>query len=1238
MADNARFTPEQLDQLQAALFDTINRSGASRNNMASQAAMSDRMRGQNSNGWNLENGQQRNPYARRKDPLDQFEEAFAKELLDSVAGGDFKKNINKALNNFSKEMGFSINELPTKVGQQMAKDFAKSNLGKKLGLQAQKLLVGEKGDKGLLGSIGKSIGPQTKNAVTKFIQTTLNLPGTAEGVAAATKGATELAGATAEGAGLVGELSTAIGSALPEIGLAVAAIAVVAKVAEPAIESFSKMLSALTKSAYKEDDLRAKRRESAQKRLVADINYMVEQPFKILTEAAQSWYDTWNSNLQTIGQTQGYDKESVYNLYASYAERLREENLGSVISSTSIIDGLKQVLGTGLSGKAAEEFAYQATKLQAIIPNMDFFQYAGSYAQIAANAMVQGASQAEALELANEQLESFANNVLYANRELAGGFNTGLSNSSQLFADAVKIAQTARTGNTSAISGVLTSVSAVVGAVAPDLATGLVDNIVKAAIGGNSESIVALRSLAGINASNTEFLRAFAENPQSVFSNLFNKLAELQTMSNDNFMEVAEGLSPIFGVDVAALAQVDFNYLARAVDQMNINSGSLEENLELLASGETTTTAEQAKMAEINQMILDEGLGVVIDNEAAQMIQQHMWDEQMTNAITSAQYGVELQGASYDLLYSIAQTVTTISRFMHPLDALEEAFENIDEVLDETMTQRQVLNEILVKGAVKGSNSALQKLIDYSGVNPIDIFNEGLTSSNYSHITDTRLSSMLFGASGVEGSTYYQNMSAQASDALSSAADTAMNAIGVIGDYTGHSTLSAIADGYDAISQAANIINSSDALSNAADTIGDIAYNQLRGVTNAPITLITDPLTGYGDYANANTYGNAIAQAINDELIDPIYFDNFDKSDHDSIRSQYGWGTVGKSSAKFLSTLKNEDIYTKAVGALLGDETETNKGKLRTLLSAIDSINQTAVNLDPDETTGKFATKMKDVLTTTNKMSYDDWVKSEYGDRDSYLEAIEAYGTSEAAVKSRFEAGQARSSAAAEEVRADATFAFNQDARNIMAEMRKFWDFEGGSNGVYETAIWHPYIEDLSNFWGYNSGNYYTQFWHDFYDDGMKFDQGILTIFNEMVNQRDHWIGQPTDAGTVRGLLNTINENLVGFSDNFSSWVQEWTDYYINHTTYSARTSSADWNEMLNMEQSTRDDISLALANSLEAISNIEDLKDPTVQSNVLLAKIVVLLEAIMQQNNSTGGLSLIDTISAMSLGVTNRT
>ena len=107
---------------------------------------------------------------------------------------------------------------------------------------------------------------------------------------------------------------------------------------------------------------------------------------------------------------------------------------------------------------------------------------------------------------------------------------------------------------------------------------------------------------------------------QKIFSTLFSNLASMQSMSPDNYMEVAEGLSDIFGIDKSALARVDFNYLAKAISAMNTNSRSLEENLALLESGQTRTSAEQLKAQEINSVILEEGLAYVIDSEAGRMI------------------------------------------------------------------------------------------------------------------------------------------------------------------------------------------------------------------------------------------------------------------------------------------------------------------------------------------------------------------------------------------------------------------------------------------------------------------------------------------------------------------------------------------------------------------------------------------------------------------------------------------
>jgi hypothetical protein len=55
---------------------------------------------------------------------------------------------------------------------------------------------------------------------------------------------------------------------------------------------------------------------------------------------------------------------------------------------------------------------------------------------------------------------------------------------------------------------------------------------------------------------------------------------------------------------------------------------------------------------------------------------------------------------------------------------------------------------------------------------------------------------------------------------------------------------------------------------------------------------------------------------------------------------------------------------------------------------------------------------------------------------------------------------------------------------------------------------------------------------------------------------------------------------------------------------------------------------------------SVDELKklDPQLQTNVLLGKIVIILESIMQQNNNQmGGLGLIDTISALGLGMTTK-
>ena len=486
-------------------------------------------------------------------------------------------------------------------------------------------------------------------------------------------------------------------------GIALVTIGLVKQLG-PAIEGTKELFDEMKTSANRYQNSRDRNLELAQKRIEDDIHAMVEAPFKILEEAANEWYQVWDSQLRTINGTQGYNKADFQNLMGAYADRLREEGMTRVVSSADITSNLANVLKSGLSGQVAEEFAYIATKLNAAIPTQDFFNYAETYASLAANAIKNGKSEAEAIAYANEQMELFASNVLYASRQLAGGFSTGLRDAQNIFESSVEIATASKTGLPSEISGVLTSVAAIVGSIAPDLSTSLVDAVVNAAVGGNSSEIVALRSLAGINASNTEFIRALASNPKEVFEELFNNLARLQNMSPDAYMEVAEGVSEIFGLQKEALQRVDFQYLATAISKMNVNNASLDENMKLLVSGQTTTNAEQLKMQQINEYMLEEGLAYVIDNQVAQMIQQHMWEEQMKRELMEADYAVHLTGDGLKFLEGIRHTVDNIVNFLNPFSFAKKIV-NLSATAVETQAQKADIRQLLELGKVGNGNT-----------------------------------------------------------------------------------------------------------------------------------------------------------------------------------------------------------------------------------------------------------------------------------------------------------------------------------------------------------------------------------------------------------------------------------------------------------------------------------------------------------------------------------------------------
>lgn len=666
----------------------------------------------------------RSSYGATKSIADAIEEG----IMDGLLGEEFKKSMNSVRDKFrdtlEKDLGVPFEQVPQELGKALGKQIAsisKQKLKTK-GLDIDAKFITPFKDKAqstfnsIFNKYNELMQPN-RGKVSTATNQSINRPSVSSGtsmmddistvasgealssakakVEGLASGLTDASGIIEGAAGNLGNvftdiatsggnadavmtaLGTAVKSGLPGLK---ATISGISSIAVPlltldmaltsitdAIGSVLKLMGSLSKAANRDVESRKKNQELAQKRLEADVKTLVEKPFEILTAAAQAWYDTWDQNLRTITATQGYNKSDLQDLMAAYADRLRSENLSAVVSASDISNNLAKVLEQGLSGKVAEEFAYEATKLNAAVPTQDFFTYAETYASIAANALANGKSQADAIAYANTEIEKFASNVLYASRELSGGFSTGLKDAQALFTQSAQIAQASKIGTPSDIAGVMTAVSAVTGAIAPDLAQSMTDAIYKAATGGNSTEIVALRSLAGINASNTEFLKQLATDPQSVFTKLFAELAKRQQMAPDAFMEVAEGLSSIFGVPMDAFARIDFNYLASAIAGMNTTNSALADNMELLVSGETTTNAEMLKMQQINKYMIDEGLAYVLDNEAARAIQQHMWDEQRDRQLMEATYGVEIKGSALSMFENIASAVDNVLAVINPI-------------------------------------------------------------------------------------------------------------------------------------------------------------------------------------------------------------------------------------------------------------------------------------------------------------------------------------------------------------------------------------------------------------------------------------------------------------------------------------------------------------------------------------------------------------------------------------------
>lgn len=590
-----------------------------------------------------------------------FLDGFEKSLLGALGGNTFKKKIEESLTKFAEALGTDLQHLEEDFGKEMGKVVGNTLrqdqgiFGKIFGKAAGKAesLFGKTDQISELLKKMKSDPKYDYNALMR------DMKGMDFGKIGSIFKDSNIK--FSEGISKMGGESIAAAVAIKRMQLG-------AEGASDVLKGLSDLWDGVSKAANRYEESRKKNQEFATERFKADIETIIKYPFDLLTKAAEEVYSAWSANIRLIGQTQGYNKADLQDLMAAYAARLQAEGLSNVVPATDVYNNLAKVLQSGLSGRAAVEFAYQATKYGAAIPTQDFFSFVDTYASIAANAIATGKDESEALQLANASLRDFAGSLLYVSRNLTGGYSTGLKDAGSLYGSAARIAQAAKSGNIGSIANALLAIQGYVGSVAPDLATSLSSKIYQLATGGNASDIVALRSLAGVNASNTEFLRMFAQDPRSILGSMFANLGAMFSQSPDAYMEKAEGYASLFGLSPEAFQRIDFMSLAAAIGNMADNTqNTLDENLKLLREGQTTTSTDQLKIAQINKYMVEEGLAYVIDNEAAQMIQQHMWDEQLARQLMEANYAVELKGTAGQALEKILEGLGKILQFLSPI-------------------------------------------------------------------------------------------------------------------------------------------------------------------------------------------------------------------------------------------------------------------------------------------------------------------------------------------------------------------------------------------------------------------------------------------------------------------------------------------------------------------------------------------------------------------------------------------
>ena len=142
-----------------------------------------------------------------------------------------------------------------------------------------------------------------------------------------------------------------------------------------------------------------------------------------------------------------------------------------------------------------------------------------------------------------------------------------------------------------------------------------------------------------------------------------------------------------------------------------------------------------------------------------------------------------------------------------------------------------------------------------------------------------------------------------------------------------------------------------------------------------------------------------------------------------------------------------------------------------------------------------------------------------------------------------------------------------------------------------------------------------------------------------LVKEEEFWAVSQEMQTTIRDntvviidLFTLANDYLLVLRDDFKAFYADWVSYFIDAEVYRNKFTASDVSKI---ESAEKDDSKKAIYSLAEVLTSKNDeLLDPTLQTNALLAQILLVVQSIMNQNNTGNTSTILDTMNALATGL----